>query len=369
MLHLIPALLSTACQSTNSHADLLLEILALRQQIEVLQRGAPRPRLRRTDRLFWIWLCRHWSRWRSALLIVQPETVLRWHGEGYRRYWRRVSRGKRGRPPIPRATIDVIRRISGDHPEWGEDRIALEMKLKLGIAVSPSTVRRYRIDSPSPNSSTWRRFIASHAHQLYAMDFIQVVMWDYSVRHVLTIMAVDTRRIVHVGVTDHPTLEWVKQQIRDATPYDHIPRFLLHDNDAIFGQFGRRRPVPAGDSRSRRSYRCALDGWLDRVMGIRGLPIPYGAPNASPHIERFFRELRQECLRHFLFFTEAQLRRTVQEFTVFHNGGRVHQGIWGIPEPEPGALAPPGRPPPSLPVQIEARLVLGGLIHDYRLAA
>ena len=244
MLHLIPTLLSTALQSTNSRADLLLELLALRQQIEVLQRSKPRPRLRRADRLFWICLCRHWSSWRSALLIVRPETVLRWHREGYRRHWRRVSGKGPGRPPIPRATIDVIRRISSDHPEWGEDRIALEMELKLGIAVSPSTVRRYRIDSPSPDSSTWRRFLASHAHQLYAMDFTQVVMWDYSVRHVLAVMAVGTRRIVHVGVTDHPTLEWVKQQSRDATPYDHVPRFLLHDNDAIFGQFGRRRPVP-----------------------------------------------------------------------------------------------------------------------------
>ena len=193
-------------------------------------------------------------------------------------------------------------------------------------------------------------------------------MWDYSVRWVLAILAVDTRRIVHVAVTAHPTLEWIRQQIRTATPFGLVPRFLLHDNDGLFGHLcPRGRALVAGEQRH--TYRCALDRWLDQVMGIRGLPIPYGAPNANAHIERFFRELREECLRHFLFFSEAQLRRTVQDFVAYHNGGRVHQGIRGIPAPEPGALAPPGLPPPGSPVRIEVRPVLGGLIRDYRRAA
>ena len=371
MFHLIPTLLllSTLRQFTQTRSDLLLEILALRQQIEILRRRYPRPKLRRTNRLFWIGLCRHWEGWRSALLIVQPETVLRWHREGYRRYWRWVSRKRRGRPPVPREVIEVIRRISVEQPSWGEDRIALEMKLKLGIEVSPSTVRRYRIRPPRPISTTWRTFIASHAHQIYAMDFTDVVMWDYSVRHVLAIMAVDTRRIVHVAVTAQPILEWVQQQIRAATPYGLVPRFLLHDNDGIYGQFTHRRHLREQGIRSGRSYRCTLDRWLDQVMGIRGLPIPYSTPNANPHIERFFRELREECLRHFLFFSEAQLRRTVHEFVAYHNGCRVHPRIRGIPAPEPGALAPPGLPPPDSPLQIEARPVLGGLVHDFRRAA
>jgi hypothetical protein len=172
--------------------------------------------LRRTDRLFWIWLCRHWSRWRTALVVVQPETVLRWHREGFRRHWR---------------------------------------------------------------------------------------------------------------------------CIREATPFGTIPRFLIHDNDGIFGQLGRcifPRPRTPG-----RSYRCTLDGWLDGVLGIQGLPIPYGAPNANPHIERFWRTLREECLRRFVFLSEGHLRRTVRSYVSYYNGGRVHQGIEGIPEPEPGALAPP----------------------------
>ena len=356
--------------ASRPRADLLLEILALRQQLEVYQRQVKRPRLRRTDRVFWITLRRHWDRWRSVLVIVKPETVLRWHREGYRRHWRRFSRGKPGRPPVSTEIVELIKRMSLENPSWGEDRIALEMKLKLGVVVSPSTVRRYRIVGEGPPSSTWRRFISSHAGQIHAMDFTRVVMWDYSIRHVLAIMAIDTRRIVHVAVTAHPTLEWLQRQIRQATPYGSVPRFLLHDNDGIFGQFATpQRPSRNDEEASTRRYRCALDRWLEQVMGIRGLPIPYGAPNASPHIERFFRELREECIRHFVFFSEGQLRRTVDEFVRYHNGARVHQGIGGIPAPQPGALAPIAPPSPGAPVRIDVRPVLGGLIHDYRRAA
>jgi transposase InsO family protein len=182
---------------------------------------------------------------------------------------------------------------------------------------------------------------------------------------VLAIMAVDTRRIVHVAVTRHPTLDWVKQQIREATPFGTVPRFLIHDNDGIFGQLGRcafPRPRTPG-----RSFRCTLDAWLDGALGIEGLPIPFGAPNANPHIERFWRTLREECLQRFIFLSEGHLRRTVRSYVRYYNGARVHQGIEGIPEPEPGALAPPDCPGDAS--RVDSRPVLGGLIHDYRLAA
>jgi hypothetical protein len=137
-----------------SRTDLLLKVTALRLQLVVYQRQNPRPKLQRGDRLFWIWLRRHWKGWRSALVIVKPETVLRWHREGYPRYWRQRSKGAPGRPRIPRKHIEFIRRISSDHPEWGEDRIALELKLKLGVAHSPSTIRRYMVETGSPSRST-----------------------------------------------------------------------------------------------------------------------------------------------------------------------------------------------------------------------
>ncbi len=142
MADLFTILVSLVASLSGPRADLLLENLALRQQFAVYQRQVPRPRLRRSDRMFWLWLSRRWARWKSALVIVHPDTVLRWHRAGWRALWTWKSRKTTGRPPIPRHPIAFIRRISADHPEWGEDRIALELRLKCGVEHSPSTVRR-----------------------------------------------------------------------------------------------------------------------------------------------------------------------------------------------------------------------------------
>jgi len=147
MIDLLAPALAALRISVHTRSDLLIENVALRQQLEVYRRQVERPKLHRADRLFWIWLSRWWSRWRSVLVNVSPETVLRWHQEGYRRHWRRKSGGQPGRPPIRPDYVAIIHRISRDHPEWGEDRIALEMKLKLGIDVSASCVRKYMIRS------------------------------------------------------------------------------------------------------------------------------------------------------------------------------------------------------------------------------
>ncbi len=340
-------------------ADLLVEVAALRQQLAVYQRQTPRPRLCRRDRLFWIWLCRHWAGWRSGLVIVKPETVLRWHREGYRRYWRKRSKGRAGRPRIPRRHIEFIRRISTENPRWGEKRIALELELKLGVVHSSSTIRRYMVTMGSPTNSTWREFLGSHADQMFALDFTVQHLWNYSARYILIILALHSRRVVHVAVTASPTLDWVKQQIREVTSWDENPGFIIHDNDGIFGQYRvRERGQP----------RCALDLWLRDVMGIKGIPIPYGAPNAAAHIERCIGTLKRECLHHFIFFTEGHLLRTTRRFVRYYNEGRPHQGIHGIPD-----LGPHVQRVRDGPAGVTSRLVaepvLGGIHHDYRLAA
>jgi len=152
MLEFLFSVLSTVRSVARSRVDLLLEIAALREQLEVYRRQVRRPKIRRGDRLFWIWLRRHWPRWKQALVIVKPATVLRWHRQGYKRYWRWRSNGKPGRPHIPQQLIAFIRRISGDHPEWGEDRIALELNLKLGVDHSPRTISMYMVDPVTPPS-------------------------------------------------------------------------------------------------------------------------------------------------------------------------------------------------------------------------
>ena len=369
MLRMLRTMISTVLTATRSRADLLVEIAALRQQIEVYRRQVRRPKIQRRDRMFWIWLQRHWRGWKRALVIVQPETVLRWHRVGYRAYWRWKSKGKPGRPRIRRQHIEFIRRISSDHPEWGEDRIALELKLKLGVEHSTSTIRKYMVDTATPpRTSTWKQFIESHADQILAIDFTTQILWDFSARYVFVVMALGTREVVHVAVTAAPTLAWVKQQVRHATPWGRTPRFLLHDNDGIFGQFGRRRT--SDDGSPGRRYRCSLDAWLHGVLGIEGIPIPYGAPNANARLERFMGTLKRECLHHFIFAREAHLRRTATEFVRYYNEARPSQAINGVPKCGVGqgpsvAAVDAG----NGPVQLVARPILGGLHHDYRLAA
>ncbi len=300
-------------------------------------------------------------------MLIQPATVLRWHREGYRRYWRRRSRGAGGRPRIPRTYISLIRRISSENPGWGEDRIALELKAKLGVEHAPRTIRRYMVtreEDGRPVSSTWRTFLAGHAGELWTMDLTTQPLWDYSVRYVLVLMELRSRRVVHMAVTASPTLAWLKQLIRESTPFGSGPRFLVHDNDGIFGQFGRRRPGKSG-----KSYRSALDLWLGEVMHIKGVPIPYCAPNAAAHIERFIGSLKRECLNHFLFLSEDHLRRTVTAYIAYYNEGRPHQGIDGIPECGPGLPRVPSSTRGESPIKFVARPVLGGLHHDYRLVA
>ena len=136
----------------------------------------------------------------------------------------------------------------------------MELALKLGIHHPASTVRRYMVDPDPERSSTWKTFVANHAHEILAIDFTTQVMWNYSVRYVLVVLSLHRRELVHLGVTARPSLDWVKQQLRDAVGWQPV-RFVVHDNDGIFGQLG-----------SRRRFRSVLDAWL---------PTPYGAPNAN----------------------------------------------------------------------------------------
>jgi transposase InsO family protein len=276
------------------------------------------------------------------------------------RYWRWRSR-KSGRPTIPGEHIALIRRISADHPEWGEDKIAEELTVKLGVRHSTSTIRKYMVRRVEPRGGqTWKTFIKNHAAQIFAVDFLTQTTAFFAVVYVFVVMEIASRRIVLVNVTTSPSLAWVKQQLRQATEWGKSPRFLLHDNDGIFGQYRDRRR--RGDKGHR--YRCGLDLWLREVLGIQGLPIPYRAPNANPHVERFHRTLRAEALNHFIFLSARHVLRVCREYTRYYNRARPSQALHAIPDPYPELTNPPldqGQPL-ALPV-------LGGLIHDYRRAA
>jgi len=347
-----------------------MRILALRQQLAVYQRKSKKPLLRNRDRLFWSLLSKVWRDWRSELILVKPETVIRWRERKFREFWRRKSQGRPGRPSIPNEHINFIRRISSDHPEYGEDRIALELEVKFGICHACSTVRKYMVErSLGPtDSQAWRSFLKNQAQAMWSCDFFVQHTVGFRVLYIFVVMELANRKIIHLHVTDHPTLEWTKQQIRNACLEDQ-PKFLLHDNDGKFGPLGR--PFLVENAGKKVPCRSAYDVWLWQEMGIRGIPIPYGAPNAAAHMERLIGTLRRECLDRMLIWNERHLRCVLNEFIHWYNHGRVHQGLNGIPDPDP-ALAGPK----PLGGRLVAIPVLNGLHklsqlrhYDYRMDA
>jgi len=237
MLIALTTLLATLSSIFRSRAALELENLVLRHQIGVLQRSArKRPQLTSGDRLWWICLSRLWSDWRSALAIVQPETVIAWHRAGFRLFWTwKVRHGQPGRPVISREVRDLIRQMCRENPSWGAPRIHGEL-LKLGIDIGESSVRKYMVRGHKPPSQTWRTFLENHAQQLVSIDFFTVPTLRFQVLYVFLVLAHDRRRVLHFNVTAHPTAEWTGQQLREAFPFEQLPRYLLRDRDAIFGR-------------------------------------------------------------------------------------------------------------------------------------
>src|SRR6516225_4845040 len=223
-----------------THASLQVEILALRHQVAVLKRSRRgRLRLNSADRLLWVGLSRLWSQWRSALLIVKPETVMAWHRRGFRCYWRWKSRqGEPGRPAIDGEVRELIGKMSLANPLWGAPRIHGEL-LKLGIEVSQ--VAKYMVRRRQPPSQTWRTFLNIHAKQLVSTDFFVVPTVTFRVLYVFVVLAHQRRCLLHFNVTSHPSSEWAAQQMVEALPWGNVPRYLLRDRDAIYGESFRTR--------------------------------------------------------------------------------------------------------------------------------
>jgi putative transposase len=234
LLRLLPFLLG-------GHRQLALENLALRHQLSVYKRTTTRPKLRTTDRLFWIGLARVWAGWRQSLVIATPDTVLRWQRRRFREHWAKLSgRPTVGRPPVNADIIALVRTMAAANPLWGAPRIHGEL-LKLGIEVAERTVSRLLPKRPTPPSQTWRTFLANHVRDLVSIDFFTVPTAQLRVLFVLIVLAHHRRRVLHFNVTAHPTAAWTAQQIVDTFPDDTAPAYLLRDRDAIYGDSFRQR--------------------------------------------------------------------------------------------------------------------------------
>ena len=237
MTALLIALFAALRSTVRSRLELQVEILALRPQLAVLQRQAPRrPRLGRADRLLWVLLSRMWPDWRRVVQIVTPDTVVRWHRRGFALYWRWKSRPRRaGRPAVAVDIRALIRQMHAANPLWGAPRIHGELR-KLGIEIAQTTVAKYLgRRRGKPPSQTWRTFLTNHVSQIASVDFFTVPTATFRVLFVFVVLLHERRRVVHVNVTAHPTAAWTAQQLREAWPWDSASRFVIRDRDGIYG--------------------------------------------------------------------------------------------------------------------------------------
>ncbi len=323
---------------------LVVENLLLRQQLAASLRARPRSRLAWHDRLFWVAARRLCADWRTHLVLVRPETVLRWHRRGWRLCWWWRSRRPTGRPRLPKEVRDLIRRLSEENRLWGTERIRGEL-LKLHIPVAKSTIQQYLRDARPPRRAgqTWATFLRNHGHEIWACDFLPVTDLLFRPLYAFVVIALGSRRIVHVGVTRHPTDAWVAQQLREATPFGQGPTHLLRDNDRKYG--------PA----------CACAA---AATGIEELRTAYRAPRQNATCERFLGSVRRECLDHLLVLGEAHLRRVLREYVHYFHRDRPHHGLaQRIPEaPAAGARCA------STGGRVRAIPILGGLHHAYAKA-
>jgi transposase InsO family protein len=327
-------------QLLSSRVALIAENLVLRQQVAVLQRSVKRPRLHRRDRIFWVWLSRLWQGWRSSLIVVQPETVLRWHREGFRLYWRWKSRGRCGRPKLDAEIRILIRRMSRDNPTWGRRRIRSELHL-LGYEVAELTVAKYMVRGGKPPSQEWRVFLSNHAREIAAIDFFTVPTVNFRVLICFLVLRHHRRTVAHFNVTSHPTARWTAQQIVEAFPYDTVLRYLLRDRDRIYGSCFANRV---------------------RSMGIEEVLIAPRSPWQNPFVERLIGSIRRECLDHVFVINAAHLRRVLREYFAYYHDSRPHQSLGGN-APRLREIEPPSQG------RIVAEPRVGGLHHRYRRAA
>jgi transposase InsO family protein len=356
LLYICKDLLSEALSllgvMTSSRAALAAEVLFLRKQLAFYQERKIKPRrFNDSARLAMLLLAKLFD-WKNALVNVKTSTFLGWHHKAFQIFWRWKSRG--GRPRLPRDIQRLIAEMARNNPTWGQERIADELSLKLGILVSPRTVKKYwpqGLDTQPRGVSNqrWMTFVRNHASAMVACDFAAVVTATFRTLHVLVVMEVGTRKILHYNVTAHPTAEWTAQQFREAIPSDHRYRFLIHDRDSIFAK--------------------EVDETI-KDLGVKVLRTPVRAPQANAYCERLIGTIRRECLDFMIPLNEKHLRTILREWVRHYNQARPHRSLGpGLPIPiaKPTMLSQTNRHQIPRGWKVMSKSVLAGLHHEYRL--
>lgn len=320
--------------------QLAAENVAMRQQLAVLVRETPRPKLRGRDRLFWLVARRLFAEWASWLIIVKPDTVVRWHRAGFRLFWRRKSRGKPGRPTMSRTVIALIQRMARENVTWGAPRIRAELHL-LGHEVAEATVAKYIPKHRKPPSPSWKTFLKNHASSLVSIDFFVVPTATFRLLYGFVILAHDRRRILHSNVTAQPSAAWVCQQFRDAFPFDSAPEYLIRDRDGVYGN--------------------AVSRCLE-AMGVEEVLTAPHSPWQNPYCERLIGTFRRELLDHVIVFNERHLKRLLNDYFAYYHSSRTHRSL-DRNSPDPREVEPPDLG------AVRAVPFVGGLHHRYTRAA
>jgi transposase InsO family protein len=322
-----------------SRRKLVLENMALRQQLVIQQRSIKRPKINKSDRLFWIWLSKIWDNWKSALIIVKPETVVHWHRKGFKYYWARKSR-KVGRPAIDWPLIKLIRKLQKENPLWSAQRIQGELA-KLGFDVCDNTVAKY-MRQPKPDADKrqrWGTFLKNHAPHIAGIDFLVVRTLFFKAIYVFVAISHDRRKILHIGVSSRPHSQWAIQQLRDTFAFDEGTKYVIRDNDAIFSE----------------DFKCTI-----KRFRLKDTPTAPCSPWQNPVCERVIGTLRRECLDHIIVLNEKHLHSILTEFVEYYNSSRTHMSL-EKDSPVHRAVQNEG--------QIVSQPVLGGLHHVYRRVA
>jgi hypothetical protein len=335
MLDLSRLIFGMVIDLLRSRVALEVEIVVLRQQINVLRRANPKklPFIS-IDRLILGSVCRLFPKMYDALAIVRPDTVIRWHRAGFRSYWRWKSRRRCGRPTVPLEIRRLIREMSIANPLWGAPRIHGEL-LKLGIDIGQTSVAKYMTRRRGSPSQGWKTFLRNHADGITAMDLFVVPTISFRLIFGLLIMGHGRRQILWIGVTAHPTAEWMANQVTEAYGWEQAPRYLIRDRDGIYGEIFTRRL---------------------RSMGIRDRPTSARSPWQNGYAERLIGSIRRECVDHIVVFGECHLRHVLLSYMNYYNETHTHLSL-NKDAPSRRAAETVGR--------IICRPILGGLHHQY----
>jgi transposase InsO family protein len=338
LLLIISALLRCGAAFFRSRNEQAVVELALRQQLATYAQTRPKPMLTPLDRAFWVVLFRLWSRWREVLVIVKPDTVIRWHRKGFRLYWRAISKRGPGRPPISEEVKALIHRLAGENG-WRARKIQAELE-KLGFTVGLATVSRYLPKrAPDPGKQQrWMTFLRNHKHGITAMDFFVVPTVGFRLLYVWFIIDHGRRRIIRFDITTNPTAPWVIQQLREAFPCDSAQNYLIYDNDSIFSN----------------KVTEAI-----RHFGIEPKRTAFQSPWQNGIAERWVGSARREMLDHVIVLNERHLQRLLGEYVAYYNTDRVHTRLRDAPERRPIELRP------SLEAKVVGSPRVGGLHHRY----